>query len=80
MSTLFVDRLAQNIRIVDGGNRMSPHELGVVVAEFLSVRPYRRDSAEVIAFVKRTNPDKRIGAGRLAELIVAEFRLDEEGQ
>lgn len=67
MPTLFVDQLAQWIRVRDGGNKLYPYELGYEVAHLLSVRPYRRDSAEVIQFVQHANPDKRMGGGRTAD-------------
>jgi hypothetical protein len=73
-----IDVIAAHIRRVDGGNRLTPHELGMALCDLLGHRPYRLDSTELIGFVKRTNPDKRMGAGALAELIVAEFNLDEE--
>ena len=75
-----INDIAAMIREVDGGNKLTPHELGVALTDTLGRRPYRVDSGDLIHFLKRTNPDKRMGAGRLAELIVAEFRLDEENR
>jgi hypothetical protein len=70
MSILLVDEITQHIRRVDGGNKLSPHELGMELY-------YRFGNTGVVGFVERVNPDKRLGAGRLAELICAEFDLRE---
>ena len=80
MTTSVVDDFAKLICYVDGDNTLTPHQLGHEIAFHLNMMPrhLRRDSNAVIAFVKRTNPDKRMGAGRLAELLVAEFDLDKE--
>ena len=76
--TNIVDDIAQHIRIVDGGNRLTPGELGAALANHLVQRcgPFIIFAADVVEFVERTNPDKKLGAGHLAELIVAEFDLD----
>jgi hypothetical protein len=74
-----VSNLAEVIREIDGANKMSPTDLGARLASRL-IAFYGDDELyahDVIAFVERTNPDKRLGAGALAELIVAEFDLDE---
>lgn len=73
--TNIINDLAQFIRRVDGDNALSPAALGWEIVGWLP--PIF--GADVVGFVERTNPDKRLGAGRLAELIVAEFKLDEEG-
>jgi len=71
--------IADMIREVDGDNRMSPTNLGATLASRLCVFYSDLEVTDVIEFVERTNPDKQMGAGRLAELIVAEFDLDKEG-
>lgn len=79
MNVPLINDLASHIRRVDGGNRLSAYELGEEVNDFL----YRRSLIDadqlspVNHFVVRTNPDKRMGAGALAEAIVAEFELGE---
>ena len=80
MATTMTDALAQIIRKMDGNNDRSPQQVGQFAALFLARRDLigLEQTPAVIAFVERTNPDKRMGAGRLAELIVTEFRLDEE--
>jgi hypothetical protein len=57
---------------------MSPVNLGATLASRLCVFYSDLEVIDVIAFVERANPDKRLGAGSLAELIVAEFDLDKE--
>lgn len=75
-----VNDIAAVIRQMDGDNTMQPRTLGVKVATALSLS--RADcfdkAVPIVAFVERTNPDKTLGAGALAELIVAEFDLDKE--
>ncbi len=69
--------MAGLIRQVDGDNRLSPTELGEAIVAKMppSFQDNRgRDMADYISWI---NPDKQMGAGRLAELIVAEFDLDE---
>lgn len=79
MTALLVDDLAQFIRREDGRCCRPPYVVGDLVADFLDERGIHEARRLALAeFVERTNPDKRMGAGRLAELIVAEFRLDEE--
>jgi len=79
---MLVDDIAQHIRFVDGDNRAHPADLGSDIAAFLmSLFPLGAVLArveEVKDFVFYNNRDKRMGAARLAELIVAEFGLDEE--
>jgi hypothetical protein len=75
VSTPLVDEIAEHIRRVDASNQLAPTELGWEIV--LWMKPVF--GADLVGFVERTNPDKRMGAGRLAELIVAEFNLDEEG-
>ncbi len=78
MTTKTIDAMAGIIRQVDGDNLLSPTDLGEAVAMKLPPFYTTLRGRDLIAFVERTNPDKRMGAGQLAELIVAEFRLDEE--
>lgn len=75
-----VHDLAALISGVDPDNKMDPCELGWRIQEFVdSGRPAARQiGADLPLFVERTNLDKRMGAGQLAELVVAEFGLDEE--
>jgi hypothetical protein len=72
-----INEIAAHIRRMDGANQMPAAELGYAIAGFLIVANQSRPAADIVAFVERTNPDKRMGAGALAELIVAEFQLDE---
>jgi hypothetical protein len=78
MTARLVNDIAAIIREVDGDNKLSPADLGATLATRLI--PFYSDlyAEDVIAFVERANPDKRMGAGRLAELLVAEFDLDKE--
>ena len=78
MSVSLADEIAQHIRAVDGGNQLTARELGQRLASRLHGDGHFVPTADLVPFVERTNPDKRLGAGALAELIVAEFRLDEE--
>lgn len=78
MTATIVDVLASFIRTTDNDNTMSPHDLGVAVADTFPPFFINKYGNDLIAFVERTNPDKKMGAGRLAELIVAEFGLNEE--
>lgn len=79
MTTNAANGIAKAIHEVDGNNRMAPDEVGYAVAGYLIVTNRLKDLrvADIVEFVERTNPDKRLGAGALAELIVAEFGLDE---
>ncbi len=81
MSTPLVDEIAQHIRRIDGNNKMPATILGGRIADFLEGvtdgSPELR--TRFVDFVERTNADKRTGAGRLAELIAAEFDLPEDG-
>ncbi|WP_045740802.1 hypothetical protein [Actinoplanes rectilineatus] len=79
MSSVIND-VAGLIREVDGANRMTATGLGAVLAERLVVfyGAAELNVSDVVEFVVRTNPDKQLGAGVLAELIVAEFGLDAE--
>lgn len=79
MTALLVDDLAQFIRRVDGDNTATPKALGELISNWIDGEGYEVPREDVIAFVERANPDKWVGAGRLAGLIVAEFGLDEEG-
>jgi hypothetical protein len=78
MNVSLILDLAATIRRIDGDNTLDPHDLGRLLAEH---EPLRRKviDTELAAFVERTNPRKDVGAGALAELIVAEFELDGEG-
>lgn len=80
MTTNIIDEIAQHIRIVDGGNKMPADALGREITMFLGHKPngVRYDSADLVRFVARTNPDKALGASALAELIAAEFNLNQE--
>ncbi|GAA0494182.1 hypothetical protein Ade02nite_20590 [Paractinoplanes deccanensis] len=71
VTDLAIHDLVNLIRDVDGDNSLSSYELGLELY-------YRLGVTGVVGFVERTNPDKRLGAGQLAELIVAEFNLDKE--
>lgn len=77
MTTNVIDDIAAVIREVDGDNTMPPRTLGVKIATALSLK--RADcfdrAVPIVEFVERTNPDKRMGAGHLADLIAAEFNL-----
>ncbi len=79
MTARLVNDIAEVIREIDGDNRKPIQELSAQLATRL-VTFYGDDvlyAEDVVAFVERTNPDKTMGAGALAELIVAEFDLDE---
>lgn len=78
MSARLVDRLAQHIRTVDGGNRLSPGVLGREVATYLMASSNFTGVDDLIGYVEFINPDKTMGAGALAEAIVTEFDLDKE--
>ncbi|MGX6604822.1 hypothetical protein ACWKSP_22240 [Micromonosporaceae bacterium Da 78-11] len=75
MATLTND-IAAIIREVDGDNQLTPMQLGYRIVVNLPQPP--EFGGDLIRFVERTNPDKKMGAGRLAELLVAEFDLDKE--
>lgn len=62
----------------DGDNRLSAHDLGAAIADWLAETVDFRRGTELVAFVERTNPRKDVGAGALAERIVAQFELDGE--
>jgi hypothetical protein len=78
-----IEDVAAYIRSVDGDNSRSAAALGRLigwrVADECDVQEMGARIAlvdAVIAFVERINPEQRMGAGALAELIVAEFGLD----
>lgn len=78
---LLVAEIAHHICVVDGENKLDPHKLGNEIAGFLIDRGLivtEDDEIAVTNFAADANPDKKVGAGRMAELIVAEFGLDEE--
>ena len=78
MNVKTVNDIAAMIREVDGDNTLTARDLGYAVAGFLVLGKTYRPIADVVAFVERANPDKRLSAGSLAELLVAEFELDKE--
>ncbi|MGK5682426.1 hypothetical protein [Actinoplanes sp. URMC 104] len=75
-----LDDIAATIRELDDPeDGLSAVELGELLSHHLPAYGLERHrKPEVAPFVARTNPDKRVGAGHLAELIVAEFDLDKE--
>jgi hypothetical protein len=73
------NELSEFIRRVDGGNKLSPKQLGMEIEAFLGGFD-GLDPGEVVNFVERHNAGKAMGAGHLADEIVDEFDLDEEGQ
>lgn len=79
MISHIVNDLAEFIRRVDGDNKLPAEELSAALANHLidAFGHERVFASDVVEFVERTNPDKAMGAGQLAELIVAEFQLDE---
>ena len=78
MTARTINDIAALIREVDPDNRKNPAALGAVLASRLVAFYGDLYAADIIAFVARTNPDKQMGAGALAELIVAEFNMDQE--
>lgn len=77
--TGIVDDIAQLIRIVDGANRLKNETLAVEIEDFLHDRNiYAVERKPLANLLIRTNPDKTMDAGQMAELIVAEFGLDKE--
>jgi hypothetical protein len=78
--TTLTNTLAGIIRNVDGDNSMRPRDLGYAIADKFPPFIINQHGNDIAAFVERTNPDKQIGASALAELIVAEFDLDEENR
>ncbi len=79
MTARTVDDIAALIREVDSDNAMDSNVLGRKVAERLLPAGDVRIN-DMAGFIGWTNPDKTMGAGALAELIVDEFDLDEEEQ
>jgi len=77
--SLLVNDIAQFIRKTDGANQLTPVALGQLISNHLDQAGVEHDGATLGEFVERTNPDKRMGASHLAELICAEFNLPEEG-
>ncbi|MET0416656.1 MAG: hypothetical protein ABW022_11615 [Actinoplanes sp.] len=80
--TRTVDDIAAHIREVDPDNKAHPADLGDDIARFLipgfPLTALAARTEEVKDFVFYRNRDKQLDAGRLAELIVAEFDLDKE--
>ena len=79
MPTTMADVLASILRVEDSDNRLSPKDLGLAIADKFPPSLINEHGNALAAFVERANPDKHLGADRLAELIVAEFRLDKVG-
>jgi hypothetical protein len=79
MTARLINDIAEVIREIDGDNKLSAHELswGVVSDPRMAHRFAGVRLGDLTAFVERTNPDKTMGAGALAELIVAEFDLNQ---
>jgi hypothetical protein len=79
MNVPLIDEIAAHIRRVDGSNKMPARVVGTRIANFLDGVTDGSEETQIRIedFVERTNLDKTVGAGALAELIVAEFRLDE---
>ncbi len=73
-----INDVAAVIRADDGANTITPGALGDAVSNRLDQAGFETARADVVAFVERTNGDKRCTPERLAELIVAEFNLDKE--
>lgn len=73
-----VAAMAGLIRQVDGDNTLSPTGLGEALAAKMPPHFQKTYGADLVAFVDGVNPHKQMGAGALAELIVAEFRLDRQ--
>lgn len=80
MNVRLVNDIAEMVREVDGGNRMSASDLGATLASRLCAFYSDLEAVDVVTFVERINPDKTMGAGALAEQIVAEFDLDKESK
>lgn len=78
MTTTIADQIAQHIRAVDGDNTMPARDLGTALGRHVVTDDCQGRIDQFADFVARTNPDKQLDAGALAELIVAEFNLDEE--
>lgn len=86
MNVPLIEDLAAFIRRVDGNNAIFPaalgRRIGWTLADRRGIQGIDARAAyieRVVAFVERTNPDKRMGAGALAQRIAAEFGLDGEG-
>jgi hypothetical protein len=79
MTARVVTDIAEVIREIDPDNRLPLAELSATLTNRLITFYGDEDlfAADIVAFVERTNWDKQLGAGALAELIVAEFGLDE---
>lgn len=70
--------LAQHIRRVDGANQLAAHDLGHEIAARIIhlICDINLLGIDIVAFVERVNPDKRMGAGALADAIVDHFNLE----
>jgi hypothetical protein len=79
VSVMVVDRIAQEIRRVDGGNRMTSYQLADALLDFM----YREGLIDAdrlmpaAIFLTQVNENKQLGAGRLAEMLMEEFDLEE---
>lgn len=71
--------MAGLIRQVDGDNRLSPTDLGEAIVAKMPPHFQTTHGKALVSLVAEQNPDKRLSAGRLAELIVADFDLSKEG-
>lgn len=80
MTTNIRNDIAQYIRTTDGGNRLDPSTLGVAIEDFLQQDHdnYTVEARALADLIQRINPNKRMGAGALADAIVDHFKLDEE--
>lgn len=76
MNVPLIDDIAAHIRRVDGDNKLDSNILGQRIAEQFLPEADRRvgDLAGYVGFI---NADKSMGAGALAEAVVAEFELTE---
>ena len=77
MTTIRAD-LAAIIRKVDGDNTLSAHDLGMEIAALIVPCFSDLYGEDVIRFVERVNPAKRLGAHGLAGEIVDHFDLENE--
>lgn len=68
--TELVHEIADIIRVVDGDNKMPAQRLGLEIGRELNRRGYVLVEDQFGDIVARANPDKTLGAARLAERIV----------
>lgn len=80
MSRLLVDEIAQEIRHADGNGDARAYEVAERVNELL----YRKGVididlvAHITVFAWQARKDGKVGAGRLAEMIMDQFQLKEQ--